>query len=60
VEDGLVSYRAVGPGLPPHAITNVADTPSRHFIVEFLGPSESAEPGPHEHNGRACTEPIPE
>ena len=56
VEDGLVSYRAVGPsGLPPHAITNVAATPSRHFVVELLGPSAAKAPGPHEHNGRGRT-----
>jgi hypothetical protein len=57
VEDGLVSYRAVGPsGLPPHSITNVAPAPSRHFIVELLGPSAANAPGPHEHNGRGWTE----
>lgn len=57
VEDGCVSYRAVGPdGLPPHMITNVADGPSRHFIVELLGPSRSDARSSHEHNGRARTE----
>jgi hypothetical protein len=57
VEDGLVSYRAVGPsGLPPHSITNVAATPSRHFIVELLGPSAANAPSTHEHNGRGRTE----
>ena len=57
VEDGLVSYRAVGPdGLPPHTITNVADMPSRHFIVELLGPSAADAPGGHQHNGRGRTE----
>jgi hypothetical protein len=56
VEDGLVSYTAVGPsGLPPHAITNIAKTPSRHFIVELLGPSTANAPGPRQHNGRART-----
>ena len=57
VEDGLVSYRAVGPdGLPPHTITNVADMPRRHFIVELLGPSAANAPGGHQHNGRGRTE----
>jgi hypothetical protein len=57
VEDGLVSYRVVGPsGLPPHSITNAAETPSRHFIVELLGPSAANAPGQHEHNGRGRTE----
>jgi hypothetical protein len=57
VEDGLVSYRAVGTdGLPPHSITNVGDAPSRHFIIELLGPSASASPAAHEHNGRGRTE----
>src|SRR5215469_15383402 len=57
VEDGLVSYRAVGPnGLPPHSITNVAETPSRHFVIELLGPSAAGAPGPHQHNGRGRTE----
>lgn len=57
VEDGLVSYRAVGPdGLPPHSITNAADTSSRHFIIELLGPSESDAPTDHQHNGRGRTE----
>lgn len=58
---GLVSYRAVGPdGLPPHQITNVTDRPSRHFIIELLGPSESDQPTGHAHNQRVRTEPIPE
>jgi hypothetical protein len=57
VEDGLVSYRAVGPsGLPPHTITNAGDTPSRHFIIELLGPSASDAPTEHEHNGRGRTQ----
>lgn len=57
VEDGLVSYRAVGrDGLPPHSITNAAATPSRHFIVELLGPSQSERPTGHQHNGRGRTE----
>jgi hypothetical protein len=57
VEDGLVSYRAVGTsGLPAHSITNVAPTPSRHYIIELLGPSAANAPGPHEHNGRGRTE----
>jgi hypothetical protein len=57
VEDGLVSYRAVGPdGLPPHTITNVADTPSRHFVIELLGPSAADAPSGHQHNGRGRTE----
>jgi hypothetical protein len=50
-----VSYRAVGPdGLPPHMITIVVDGPSRHFIVELLGPTDA--PSSHEHNGRARME----
>jgi hypothetical protein len=57
VEDGCVSYRAVGPqGLSPHSITNVGDGPSRHFIVELLGPSASDAPTEHQHNGRGRTE----
>ena len=57
VEDGLVSYRAVGnDGLPAHSITNVGDASSRHFIIELLGPSTSASPAAHEHNGRGRTE----
>jgi hypothetical protein len=61
VEDGLVSYRAVGrDGLPPHQITNVTERPSRHFIIEFLGPSVSDQPTAHEHNHRGRTELIPE
>jgi hypothetical protein len=57
VQDGLVSYRAVGPsGLPSHSITNLADTPSRHFIIELLGPSASDAPTEHQHNGRGRTE----
>jgi hypothetical protein len=57
VEDGLVSYRAVGrDGLPPHSITNASDRPSRHFIVELLGPSASAVATDHQHNGRGRTE----
>jgi hypothetical protein len=57
VEDGFVSYRAVGPdGLPPHAITNVAETSSRHFIIELLGPSASGAPSEHQYNGRGRTE----
>jgi beta-alanine degradation protein BauB len=59
IEDGCVSYRAVGPdGLPPHSITNAADGPSRHFIVELLGPSASDAPTQHHHNGRAQTEAV--
>jgi hypothetical protein len=59
VEDGLVSHRAVGPdGLPPHSITNAADTPSRHFIIELLGPSHSDAPTGHQHNGPGRTEPL--
>jgi hypothetical protein len=57
VEDGLVSYRAVGrDGLPPHSITNAADRPSRHFIVELLGPRASDVATGHQHNGRGRTE----
>jgi hypothetical protein len=57
VEDGLVSYRAVGPsGLAPHTITNAAQTSSRHFIIELLGPSASDAPTEHQHNGRGRTE----
>ena len=57
VEDGLVSYRAVGTwGLPPHSITNAADTPSRHFVIELLGASASDAPTEHQHNGRGRTE----
>jgi hypothetical protein len=59
VEDGLVSYRAVGPeGLPPHLITNAATTPSRHFIIELLGPSASEAPTEHQHNGRGRIEVV--
>jgi hypothetical protein len=58
VERGCVAYRAVGAGLPPHSITNVAETPSRHFIVELLGPSASDQPTALEHNGRARTEEL--
>jgi len=59
VEDGCVSYRAVGArGLPPHSITNAADRPSRHFIIELLGPSVSDEPTTHQHNGRGRTEAL--
>ena len=57
IEAGLVSYRAVGPsGLPPHTITNAADTPSRHFIIELLGASASDAPTEHQHNGRGRTQ----
>jgi hypothetical protein len=57
VEDGLVSYRAVGPnGLPPHTITNAADTTSRHFIIELLGQGASDAPTEHQHNGRGRTQ----
>jgi hypothetical protein len=57
VEDGLVSYQAVGhDGLPPHSVTNAADRPSRHLIVELLGPSASDVPTGHQHNGRGRTE----
>jgi hypothetical protein len=57
VEDGLVSYRTVGrEGLPPHSITNAADRPSRHFIVELLGRSASDVATGHQHNGRGRTE----
>jgi hypothetical protein len=59
VEHGCVAYRAVGDaGLPPHSITNVAGTPSRHFIVELLGPSASDQPTALEHNARARTEEL--
>ena len=58
VEHGCVAYRAVGSGLPPHSITNVAGTPSRHFIIELLGPSASDQPTALEHNGRARTEEL--
>ena len=59
VEHGCVAYRAVGDaGLPPHSITNVAGTPSRHFVVELLGPSASDQPTALEHNGRARTEQL--
>ena len=59
VDDGCVSYRAVGArGLPPHAITNAADQPSRHFIIELLGPSVSDEPTAHQHNGRGRTKAL--
>ena len=58
VEHGCVAYRAVGAGLPPHSITNVAGTPSRHFIVELLGPSASDQPTALEHNARARTEEL--
>ena len=57
VGDGLVSYRAVGSdGLPPHSITNAADTASRHFVIELLGPSRSKVATRHEHNSRGRTE----
>jgi hypothetical protein len=57
VEDGCVSYRAVGrEGLPAHSITNVGPGPSRHFIIELLGPSTTDAPTEHQHNGRGRTE----
>jgi hypothetical protein len=56
----MVSYRAVGPdGLPPHQITNLGGRPSRHFIVELLGPSASDRPIGHDHHQRVRTEPLP-
>ena len=59
VEDGLVSYRAVGrDGLPPHSITTASDAPSRHFVIELLGPSASDVAGEHRHNGRGRTETL--
>jgi hypothetical protein len=58
VEYGCVAYRAVGAGLPPHSITNVAGARSRHFIIELLGPSASDEPTALEHNGRARSEEL--
>ena len=59
VEDGLVSYRSVGrEGLAPHSITNAAHAPSRHFIIELLGPSASDAPSEHQHNGRGQTEVV--
>ena len=59
VEDGCVSYRAVGArGLPPHSITNAAERRSRHFIIELLGPSTSDEPPAHQHNGRGHTQAL--
>jgi hypothetical protein len=57
---GMVAYRAVGAaGLAPHTITNVGDSESTHFIVELLGPSSTATPGPPEHNGRGTLQPRP-
>jgi beta-alanine degradation protein BauB len=60
IQEGLVSYRAVGPdGLAPHQITNLGGRPSRHFIIELLGPSEADRPTGHVHNHRVRTEPLP-
>jgi hypothetical protein len=40
-------------------ITNLGARPSRHFIVELLGPGESDRPTGHAHNHRVRTEPLP-
>jgi hypothetical protein len=55
LEAGMVAYRAVGTGTAPHAITNLGDGPSHHFVVELLGSNEPVGRAP-EHNGRGRTE----
>jgi hypothetical protein len=55
LEAGMVAYRAVGAGTPPHTITNLSDRPSHHFIVELLDANEPAG-RPPDHNGRGHTE----
>jgi hypothetical protein len=53
LDAGMVAYAAVGSaGLGAHAITNVGDTESRHYVIELLGPSSAAAARPPEHNGR--------
>ena len=49
--DGYVQYTEVGDGIE-HSITNVADGRHHQIIVEFMGPSSSANPRPPENNGR--------
>lgn len=53
----MVAYRVVGAtGLAPHAISNVRDSPSTHFVIELLGESVAVLAQPPEHNGRGRTE----
>jgi hypothetical protein len=53
LDAGMVAYAAVGSiGLGEHAITNVGDAESRHYVIELLGPSSAPAPCPPEHNGR--------
>jgi beta-alanine degradation protein BauB len=57
VEAGGVAYRVVGAaGLAPHAIRNVGDSQSTHFVIELLGQSAAPAAQPVEHNGRGRTE----
>jgi len=57
---GMVAYRTVGAtGLDSHAITNVGESESTHFIVELLGPSSAATSRPSQHNGRGRLLPVP-
>lgn len=60
LEAGMVAYRTVGAaGLDLHAITNIGEGESTHFIVELLGPSSAATSQPPEHNGRGRFLPVP-
>jgi len=57
LDAGMVAYREVGAaGLAPHAIRNVGDAPSTHFVIELLGESAAPAAQPPEHNGRGRTE----
>ncbi|HKD87679.1 MAG TPA: hypothetical protein VKB62_04050 [Streptosporangiaceae bacterium] len=53
LDPGMIAFSVVGAdGLGAHAITNVGDEDSHHFVVELLGPSSSPTPLSPAHNGR--------
>jgi hypothetical protein len=53
LDEGFVQYVSVGAeGEVQHRLVNAGDTPLRQVLVEFLGPSETAEPSEPDNNGR--------
>jgi hypothetical protein len=56
---GHLVTEAPGRGPRSRRRRRAGDRPSRHFVVELLGPSESDRPTGHDHNRRVRTEPLP-